>query len=164
MSHLVLQFHCNSTFRAAADCHDQRSQQRAGHLRAQALPVPLMLAEGQLASDAQQGQLGAPQQPEAPALGYCAALAACDFAFTDTWDRSQITSLLLDEASLQRIQGQLQPGKFHETPDGPAAACAADVMRLLVGDSLAAQLERSCSLEPFVFPPAQQKVLTSCCI
>lgn len=155
MSHLVLQFQCNSGFRVATDYHELRSQQRAAHLKAQALPVPLLLAEGHHADDAQQDQhVGS----EASALGYRAALAACDCAFTDTWDKGQIADLLLDEGSLQRVQAKLQPSKFHEEPRCPATASAADVMQLLVGDSLAAQMQRSYSLEPFVFPPAQQKV------
>jgi hypothetical protein len=163
MSHLVLQFPCNGAFQAAVDYHEQRSRQRAAQQRAQALHVPHLLTTPQQTEDAdeQQQSWHARRRSEAAAFQYSAAAQICDYTFTDTWDSSEITSLLVDETAQQHLQANLQPSKFRQQPAGPTTADAAAIMRLLVGDSVAAQLLRTSCLEPYAFPPPTHKV-SSC--
>lgn len=175
MSHLVLQFRGNSAFCAATDHHEQRSQRRAAQLRTQSFPVPLLLlATGQSAEPAEQ------QQPDGrpaadSALGYEAALGACDFDFTDDWDRGQMTSLLLKEPQLQRIQLQLQPSHVQGgESNGDAVVPQIDLMQLArsgSGGNAAGSLllGPDVLIEPVVLPQLQQQVrlhaaidLTSC--
>ncbi len=160
MSHLVLQFPGNSAFCAATDHHEQRSQRRAAQLRSQSLPVPLLLlATGQSAEPAEH------QEPDRrPAADYGAALGACDFDFTDDWDRGQLTSLLLKEPQLQRIQLQLQPSHVQEgESSGDAVVPQIDLTQLArsgSGGKAAGSLllGPDVLIEPVVLPQLQQQV------
>lgn len=158
MSHLVLQFRCNSTFETR-DFHEQRSQQRAAQLRSQTLPVPLLLAEAQHTDDAVHppGSLTAGCLTDTSALGYRAVLGACDFVFTDDWDKGQLAGLLLDGPGLQHIQAHLQPSKLQLGGHGARVACSPDAVQLL-GSSLTDVLNRSPTLEAVVLPPMQPQV------
>ena len=160
MSHLVLQFPCNGAFHAAVDYHEQRSRQRAAQQTAQALHVPHLLTTPQQTEDADEQQQGwhVRRRSEAAAFEYSAAAQICDYTFTDRWDSSEITSLLVGKTAQQHLQASLQPSKFRQQPAGPTTADTAAIMRLLVGDSLAAQPQRTSCLEPVVFPPRQYKV------
>jgi hypothetical protein len=166
MSHLVLQFPCNSVYHAAIDYYELRSQHRAAQQRAQALHVPILQTRSQHAqrNDGQQEVWQAGCRSEAPAFGFQSALEMCSYTFTTSINRGQITDLLLDEAAQQHLQADLQPSSLHQQPVSPDMASDADIMQLLVGNSLTNQQQPILWLEPLAFPPAQRRVGVTPCM
>ena len=162
MSHLVLQFRPTAVFLAATDHYEQRSQRLAAQTQAQALPVPFLLADGQQEGPAKQ-QAGCQAANRADSiLGYEAALAACGpVEFADTWDRSELCSLLLSSVGLQRVQAGLLPTPIGADGGHTAVRQEVDIMQaLLRGDGATGvdlRPDDGILLEPVVLPPPLQR-------